>query len=67
MISIHIKFRKLCCDIKIGKTSQLIVDDRGQGKEGDFVAAAEKATPEMINSCLKKAGDVLRSYNRKKM
>ncbi len=35
-------------DIKIGKVV-IVVDDEDRENEGDFVAAAEKATPEMIN------------------
>ncbi|MEC9209729.1 MAG: bifunctional 3,4-dihydroxy-2-butanone-4-phosphate synthase/GTP cyclohydrolase II [Bacteroidota bacterium] len=35
-------------DIKIGKTI-IVIDDENRENEGDFVAAAEMATPEMIN------------------
>lgn len=35
-------------DIKAGKVI-IVVDDQDRENEGDFVAAAEKATPEMIN------------------
>ncbi len=35
-------------DIKIGKVV-IVVDDEDRENEGDFVAAAEKVTPEMIN------------------
>ena len=35
-------------DIKKGKVV-IVVDDEDRENEGDFVAAAEKVTPEMIN------------------
>ncbi|MEC7863571.1 MAG: bifunctional 3,4-dihydroxy-2-butanone-4-phosphate synthase/GTP cyclohydrolase II [Bacteroidota bacterium] len=35
-------------DIKIGKTI-IVIDDENRENEGDFVAAAQMATPEMIN------------------
>src|SRR5690606_17540246 len=35
-------------DIRAGKVI-IVVDDRDRENEGDFIAAAEKATPEMIN------------------
>ena len=35
-------------DIRQGKII-IVVDDEGRENEGDFLAAAEKATPEMIN------------------
>ncbi len=35
-------------DIKAGKMI-IVVDDESRENEGDFVAAAEKVTPEMIN------------------
>ena len=35
-------------DIKSGKMV-IVVDDEGRENEGDFIAAAEKVTPEMIN------------------
>src|SRR5690606_37113620 len=35
-------------DIKNGKVI-IVVDDANRENEGDFIAAAEKATPEMIN------------------
>ena len=35
-------------DIRQGKII-IVVDDEGRENEGDFVAAAEKVTPEMIN------------------
>lgn len=35
-------------DIKVGKMV-IVVDDEDRENEGDFIAAAEKATPEMIN------------------
>ena len=35
-------------DIKQGKIV-IVVDDEDRGNEGDFIAAAEKVTPEMIN------------------
>ena len=35
-------------DIKQGKVV-IVVDDEDRENEGDFVAAAEMATPEMIN------------------
>ena len=35
-------------DIKKGKVV-IVVDDENREKEGDFIAAAEMATPEMIN------------------
>jgi 3,4-dihydroxy 2-butanone 4-phosphate synthase/GTP cyclohydrolase II len=35
-------------DIKLGKVV-IVVDDENRENEGDFIAAAEKATPEMIN------------------
>ena len=35
-------------DIKLGKVV-IVVDDENRENEGDFVAAAEMATPEMVN------------------
>ena len=35
-------------DIKKGKVV-IVVDDENRENEGDFIAAAEKVTPEMIN------------------
>jgi len=35
-------------DIRLGKVI-IVVDDEGRENEGDFLAAAEKVTPEMIN------------------
>lgn len=35
-------------DIRLGKVI-IVVDDENRENEGDFIAAAEKATPEMIN------------------
>ena len=35
-------------DIKEGKVV-IVIDDENRENEGDFVAAAEMATPEMIN------------------
>ena len=35
-------------DIKEGKVV-IVIDDENRENEGDFVAAAEKVTPEMIN------------------
>ena len=35
-------------DIKAGKVV-IVMDDENRENEGDFVAAAEMATPEMIN------------------
>ena len=35
-------------DIKKGKVI-IVVDDENRENEGDFIAAAEKVTPEMIN------------------
>ena len=35
-------------DIREGKVI-IVVDDENRENEGDFLAAAEKATPEMIN------------------
>lgn len=35
-------------DIKAGKII-IVIDDKNRENEGDFIAAAEKATPEMIN------------------
>ncbi|MFQ3305944.1 MAG: 3,4-dihydroxy 2-butanone 4-phosphate synthase/GTP cyclohydrolase II, partial [Polaribacter sp.] len=35
-------------DVKNGKVI-IVVDDENRENEGDFLAAAEKATPEMIN------------------
>ena len=35
-------------DIKAGKVV-IVVDDENRENEGDFIAAAEMATPEMIN------------------
>ena len=35
-------------DIRAGKVV-IVVDDEDRENEGDFIAAAEKATPEMIN------------------
>ena len=35
-------------DLKNGKVI-IVVDDENRENEGDFIAAAEKVTPEMIN------------------
>ena len=35
-------------DIKLGKVV-IVIDDENRENEGDFVAAAEMATPEMVN------------------
>ena len=35
-------------DIRLGKVV-VVVDDENRENEGDFIAAAEKVTPEMIN------------------
>src|SRR5690606_4804234 len=42
-------------DIRAGKVI-IVVDDQDRENEGDFIAAAEKATPEMINFMGKHGG-----------
>ena len=39
-------------DIKNGKIV-IVVDDENRENEGDFIAAAEKATPEIVNFMIK--------------
>lgn len=45
-------------DIKIGKFI-IVVDDEDRENEGDFICAAEKVTPEMVNFMLKHGRGVL--------
>ena len=45
-------------DIRIGKFV-IVVDDEDRENEGDFICAAEKITPEMINFMLKNGRGVL--------
>ena len=47
----HIKLNSIeeaIADIRAGKVV-IVVDDEDRENEGDFIAAAEKVTPEMIN------------------
>ena len=54
-------------DIKDGKVV-IVIDDENRENEGDFVAAAEKVTPEMINFMATHGkGSYLYSPFRKKM
>ncbi len=45
-------------EIKAGKIV-IVVDDEGRENEGDFIVAAEKATPEIVNFMLKQGRGVL--------
>ena len=43
-------------DIRLGKVI-IVVDDQNRENEGDYICAAEKATPETINLLLSGRGD----------
>ncbi len=45
-------------DIKAGKLV-IVIDDEDREDEGDFIAAAEKVTPEMVNFIIKEARGLL--------
>ena len=45
-------------DIKIGKFI-IVVDDEDRENEGDFICAAEKITPEMVNFMVTEGRGVL--------
>ena len=45
-------------EIRVGKVV-IVVDDEDRENEGDFIVAAEKATPEIINFMLKHGRGVL--------
>ena len=45
-------------DIKAGKIV-IVVDDEDRENEGDFICAAEKITPEMVNFMVKEGRGLL--------
>ena len=53
-------------DLKAGKVI-IVVDDENRENEGDFVALAEKATPEVINFMVKegRGSHLCANYKRK--
>ena len=52
-------------DIKQGKIV-IVIDDEDRENEGDFVAAAELVTPEMINFMATHGRGLIYAFNRRK-